>query len=126
MLLHQRSLLLHARLGGLERGALPVRLAELALRAGALLTRGDHLGEVRFDGGVLVRDLNLFLLEAVHELATRRVRLGELSLEGRPEKSWGFSAGEGDGGGAEGERKRCRGPPRAIARVGWGGRKARA
>lgn len=32
------------------------------------------------------------------------------------------------GGGMEvgrrGERKRCRGPPRAIARVGWGGRKS--
>ena len=26
--------------------------------------------------------------------------------------------------GRRGERKRCRGPPRAIARVGWGGRKS--
>ena len=55
----------------------------------------------------------------------RRVRLGELSLEGRPEKSWGFSAGRGDGGGAEGGKEEVsRAAARDRARVGWGGRKS--
>ena len=71
--------------------------------------------------------ISIFLLEAVHELATRRVRLGELSLEGRPEKSWGFSAGEGGwrwGGGGKGRGVAGR---RARSRASGGaGGKARA
>ena len=82
----------------------------------------------RYDSttGVLVRDLNLFLLEAVHELATRRVRLGELSLEDRPGKSWGFSAGRGMEVGRRGKGRGVAGRRARSRASGGAGGKARA
>ena len=82
MLLQERRLLLHARLRGVERVGFAVRLSQRALHARALLGRGHDFGEVRLRRRVLLRELGVFLLHALHELAAGSVRLGELRLQG--------------------------------------------
>ena len=80
VLLQELLLLLHPRLGALERGLLVVGVAELRLDAAALLLSGDQLGEVLLRGFVSLGDLRVLQLETLRQLPSRRVRLVELSL----------------------------------------------
>ena len=68
---------------GVERVGFAVRLAQRALHARALLGRAHDFGEARLRRRVLLRELGVLLLHALHELAAGSVRLGELRLQGR-------------------------------------------